>query len=99
MDIQQFPSARAAPNLGCDHWVLDGALLGPLLPGALALRSQNGSRTFSTKLRSPKAPKSRTNLPKSRSSEVLNIPRGPFDHNLCGQSPNGHLALKISFGR
>ena len=33
--LQQFPTARAAPNVGSEHWVLDGALLGPLLPGAL----------------------------------------------------------------
>ena len=33
--LQQFPSARAGPNMGNEHWVLDGALLGPLLPGAL----------------------------------------------------------------
>lgn len=29
--LQQFPSARAFPNLKCEHWVLDGALLAPLL--------------------------------------------------------------------
>ena len=33
--LQKYPTARATPNLGSDHWVLDGALLGPLLPGAL----------------------------------------------------------------
>ena len=29
--LRQFPSARAFPNLQCEHWVLDGALLAPLL--------------------------------------------------------------------
>ena len=33
--LQQYPTARATPNLGSEHWVLDGARLGPLLPGAL----------------------------------------------------------------
>ena len=33
--LQKYPTARAAPNIGSNHWVLDGALLGPLLPGAL----------------------------------------------------------------
>lgn len=34
--LKQFPTARAAPNLKAEHWVLDGALLAPLLPGQLA---------------------------------------------------------------
>ena len=33
--LRQYPTARAHPNLDSEHWVLDGALLGPLLPGAL----------------------------------------------------------------
>ena len=33
--LQKYPTARAHPNLDSEHWVLDGALLGPLLPGAL----------------------------------------------------------------
>ena len=33
--LKKYPTARATPNAGSDHWVLDGALLGPLLPGAL----------------------------------------------------------------
>ena len=34
--LKQFPSARAFPNLKGQHWVLDGALLAPLLPDRLA---------------------------------------------------------------
>ncbi len=34
--LKKFPSARAIPNLNAEHWVLDGALLAPLLPGQLA---------------------------------------------------------------
>ena len=34
--LKQFPSARAYPNLNCEHWVLDGALLAALLPGRLS---------------------------------------------------------------
>ena len=34
--LKQFPSARAFPNLKGEHWVLDGALLAPLLPDRLA---------------------------------------------------------------
>ena len=34
--LKKFPSARATPNLNAEHWVLDGALLAPLLPGQLA---------------------------------------------------------------
>ena len=34
--LKKFPSARATPNLKAEHWVLDGALLAPLLPGHLA---------------------------------------------------------------
>ena len=34
--MKQFPSARAFPNLKCEHWVLDGALLAPLLPDRLS---------------------------------------------------------------
>ena len=33
--LRQFPSARAFPNLQCEHWVLDGALLAPLLQDRL----------------------------------------------------------------
>ena len=33
--LRQYPTARAHPNLDSEHWVLDGALLGTLLPGAL----------------------------------------------------------------
>ena len=34
--LRQYPTARAFPNLKCEHWVLDGALLAPLLPDRLA---------------------------------------------------------------
>lgn len=34
--LRRFPTARAFPNLNCEHWVLDGALLAPLLPDRLA---------------------------------------------------------------
>jgi len=34
--LRQYPTARAFPNLKCKHWVLDGALLAPLLPDRLA---------------------------------------------------------------
>ena len=34
--LKQFPSARAFPNINSEHWVLDGALLAPLLPDRLA---------------------------------------------------------------
>ena len=34
--LKKYPSATATPNLKEEHWVLDGALLAPLLPGQLA---------------------------------------------------------------
>ena len=46
--LRQFPSARAFPNLQCEHWVLDGALLAPLLPDRLS-QIVGGSLSFRTK--------------------------------------------------